>query len=114
MIKHRKFLAMAASTSRTYTAEDVLALLDQQEIVDELLSTVDLDTESEDKDCPEAGDFSDLDRNQLLLQPELHASHSSLMISQALSCPQPAERDSVLYLDPDLCDESGRHAVIRN
>ena len=58
---------MAASTSRTYTAEDVLALLDQQEIV-ELLSTVDLDAESEDEDCPE-GDFSDLDGNQLLLQP---------------------------------------------
>ena len=40
---------MAASTSRTYTAEDVLALLDKQEIVDELLSTVDLDAESEEK-----------------------------------------------------------------
>ena len=49
--------------------------------------------------------FSDLDGNQ---------SQSSLMISQALSCPQPAERDSILYLDPDLCDESGRHAVICN
>ena len=34
------------------------------------------------------------------------------MISQAQSCPQPAERDSILYLDLDLCDESGRHAVI--
>lgn len=97
---------MAASTSRTYTAEDVLALLDQQEAFeDELASTVDLDGESDGEDCPE-GDFLDLDGNQLLLQPEVLASQSSLLISQALSCPQPAERDSILCLDPDLCDES--------
>ena len=57
MVSIESFLAMAASTSRTYTAEDVLALLDQPKIVDELLSTVDLDTESEDEDCPEGDLF---------------------------------------------------------
>ena len=98
---------MAASTSRTYTTDDVIAILDQQELYeDELGSSVDLDAESEDEDLPE-GDFLTADGTQSLIQPEILINESSLMISGTLCSPEAAERDSVLLLDPDLCAESG-------
>ena len=61
-----------ATSSWTLTAEEVLALLDQQEELEDAFG-VDLDAESEDEDLPE-GDFTDQDGTRALVQPELLAS----------------------------------------
>ena len=96
---------MAAQSSRQemFTTEDVLTLLDQQEDVEDELR-VDLDAESEDEDSPE-GDFTTSDGIETLVQPELLVRNLSLVVD-ALDRQEPSQRDSVLPLDPSLCDNN--------
>lgn len=93
-----------ATSSRALSTEDVLALLDQQEELEDTL-LAELDAESDDGDLPE-GDFTDSDGTQTLVQPELLSSNGFLLVSQALDSPEPAQRDSLLLSDQDLGDES--------
>ena len=92
-----------ATSSRTLTAEVVLALLDQQEELEDALG-VDLDAESEDEDLPE-GDFADQDGTQALVQPELLTGSGFSLVAQAFDHPEPSQMDSLLLLDPDLRDD---------
>ena len=93
---------MATSLWRL-TADYVLALLSQQEELEDAL-TVDLDAESEDDDSPE-GDFTDHDGTQTLVQPELLASSGFSLVAQAFDYQEPSQRDSLLLLDQDLSDD---------
>ena len=93
---------MAGRTSRLFTASKVLTLLeDQEEFEAELRELVDLDEESEDEDEPEA-DGSRPDGSQVLLDAEVLTPDSRALIALTLNSPSPAERDSILLLDPEL------------
>ena len=59
----------------------------------------DLDGENEDDDHP---DFTGLDGSQCLTDPNLLASSGVQSVYQALDCPEPSQKDSVLLTDPDL------------
>ena len=85
----------------TYTADEVLALLEQRDECEEEC-LMDLDEES-DGDYPPEGDFAGSDGCQALVDPFLLESGSAQIVSILESCPEPAQRDSVLLLDPDLC-----------
>ena len=93
-----------AARSRALSTEEVLALLDQQEELEDTL-LAELDAESDDGDLPE-GDFMSSDGTQTLVQPELLSSSGISIASQVLDSPEPAQRDSLLLLDQDLCDET--------
>ena len=103
-------MASSASSLRMYSASEVLAILDDQEDFEEelgeLVSAVDLDGESDDGEEVQ-GDGTLADGSQLLLDAEVLAPDSAALISLALNSPSPAERDSMLLLDPDL-DEAGK------
>ena len=93
-----------AGRSRALSTEEVLALLDQQEELEDTL-LAELDAESDDEDLPEA-DFMSSDGTQTLVQPELLSSSGISLAAQVLDSPEPAQRDSLLLLDQDLCDET--------
>ena len=61
---------------------------------------VDLDGESMDEDEP-MGDGVRSDGSQILFDAEVLAPDSGALISLTLNSPLPAERDSILLLDPD-------------
>ena len=67
--------------------------------------SVDLDGESEDEGEPE-GDFISPDGTQQLIPAEYLAPESAVVFMQSLDLP-PAERASVLLLDPEVNDEAG-------
>lgn len=94
-----------------FRASEVLAFLDDQEDFEaefsELASTVDLDGESEDDDEPQ-GDGTQPDGSQVLLDTEALGPDSGALIALVLNTPSPAERDSMLLLDPEL-NPSGNH-----
>ena len=92
-----------ATSSQTLTAEEVLALLDQQEELEDALG-VDLDAESEDEDLPEGG-FTDQDDTQALVQPELLAESGFSLVAQAFDYPEPSKMHSLLLFGPDLRDD---------
>ena len=73
----------------------------------EEMSMLNLDGESEDNDEP-LGDGTQLDGCQLLLKSEVLALNSGAL-SLSLFTPSPAERDSILLLDPELIQTSGNH-----
>ena len=108
---------MAGRSSRSFTASEVLAFLeDQEEFEAELGELVDLDGESEDEDEPEA-DGSRPDGSQVLLDTEVLTTDAELLtpdsgalIVLTLNSPSPAERDSILLLDPEL-NATGRICV---
>lgn len=95
----------SSSSSRMYSASEVLAILDDQEDFEaelgELVSAVDLDGESDDGDEAQ-GDGSQEDGSQILLDTEVLAPDSASLIALTLNSPSPAERDSMLLLDPEL------------
>lgn len=94
-----------SSSSRMYSASEVLAILDDQEDFEaelgELVPAVDLDGESDDGDEVQ-GDGSQEDGSQILLDVEVLAPDSVSLIALALDLPSPAERDSMLLLDSEL------------
>ena len=93
---------MAGQSSRSFTASEVLAFLeDQEEFEVELGELVEPDGESEDKDQPEADD-SRPDGSQVLLDAKVLTPDSGALIPLTLNSPSPAERDSILLLDPEL------------
>ena len=86
-----------------FTAEEVIALLDQQEEFEHALGK-DLDAETEDDDHPE-GNCTDLDGTQSLVQPETLASHRFFLVAEVLNYPELSQRDSLLLNDQDLFDD---------
>ena len=64
-----------------------------------------MDAESDDGDLPE-GNFMASDCTQTLVQPELLSISGISLASQVLDFPEPSERDSILLLDHDFCDET--------
>ena len=74
-----------ASSSRSFSAEAVLALLDQQEEFDDAIGG-DVDGESEDDDHPE-GDFTDHDGTESLVQPEMLANSGLSLVAEAFDHP---------------------------
>ena len=105
---------MAGSSSRMFSASEVLAFLDNQEDFEaelgDLASTVDLDGESEDDDEPQ-GDGTQSDGSQMLLDAQVLGPDSGALIALTLNTPSPAERDSMLLLDPEL-EASGNPVVL--
>ena len=95
-----------ALSSRSFFAEAVLALLDQQEEFDDAIGG-DIDGKSEDDDHPE-GDFTDHDGTESLVQPEMLASSGLSLVAEAFDHPEPSLRDSLLFLDSELCDDATR------
>ena len=95
-----------AGSSRQYSAQEVLSLLQHQELFEDEFGdqafSVDLDGESEDGEEPE-GDFTSLDGAQQLIAVEYLAPESAVVFSQSQDLP-PAERDSMLLLDPEIND----------
>ena len=96
---------MASSNSRMYSASEVPSLLEGQEDLEEELGaqtcTVNLDTESDDDDQAQ-GDGTQFDSSQVLVDAQVLGPESGSMMSLVLNSPLPAERDSMLLLDPDL------------
>ena len=92
-----------------YSATEVLALLEAQEDFEaelgELASAIDLEGESNYGDEVQ-GDGMESDGTHLLLDSEVLAPENSIFIALALNSPSPAERDSMLLLDPEL-EEAG-------
>ena len=62
---------------------------------------MDLDGKSEDEDEPEVNG-SWPDGSQVLLDAEVLTPDSGALIALMLNSPSPAERDSILLLDPEL------------
>ena len=97
---------MAGESSRTFSASEVLAFLEGEEDFEDELSErsflVDLDGESDDDDKAE-GDGNWSDSSQVLVDTEIVTPDSGALISLVLNSPAPAERDSMLLQDTDLC-----------
>ena len=96
--------------SRMYTADEVLALLEDQEEFEtqlgELTSfAIDLDGESEDDDEIQ-GDGTRSDGSQLLLNAEFLTPDGAALIAHSLNSPLPSERDSILLADSELNEGS--------
>ena len=88
----------------TYTAAEVLKLLeDNEQMEDEvssLLNTVDLDAESDDEDFAE-GDGVTGDGSAMLLPPEYLIPDASHLVFESIGDILPAERDSLFFSDSD-------------
>ena len=93
---------MTGRSLRLFTVSEMLALLDDQEQFEaELGEFMDLDGESEHEDKPEA-DGTRPDGSPVLLEAEVVTPDSGTLIALMLDSPSPAERDSMLLLDPEL------------
>ena len=93
---------MAERSLRLFTVSEVHGLLDDQEqFKAKLREFVHLDEESKNEDEPEV-DGSWPDGSQVLLEAEVLTPDSRALIAMTLNSPLPAERDSILLLDPEL------------
>ena len=72
----------------------------------ELVSAVDLDGESDDGDEAQ-GESSQEDDSQVLLDAEILVPNCASLIALTLNSASPAERDSMLLLEPEL-NEPGK------
>ena len=84
---------------RTFTASEVLDLLEDQELfedVDYLVSSVDLDVEREDDDLPEGDGFGS-DGSATLIPPEYLNPEATQLLAEGIGASTPAEKDSLLY-----------------
>ena len=93
--------------SRRFSTGETLALVEDDELfeaeIDPADRVVDLDGESEDEFAPE-GDFVDRSGIQALVPDSLLAPDSGAILALAMDHSTPAERDSLLLVDPD-CTE---------
>lgn len=93
---------MATGSSRMFSASEVLHLLELQEEYEETIGNqVDLDGESDDGE-PAEGDFI-VNGVDCLVGPELISKDSVAIL---MNDKTPCERDSVLLLDDELCEET--------
>ena len=89
-------------TARTYTIEQVVALLEQlQDFEDEVSDHLNKESDDDGVSSPQ-GDFTYVDGTQSLVNSDLLMRSSSSLIDHSL---KPAEMDSILLLDPDLNNE---------
>ena len=93
-------------TARTYTTEQVVALLEQQQDFEDEQEDEGSDHLNEESDddgvSSPQGDFTYVDGTQSLVNSDLLMRSSSSLIDHSL---EPAEMDSILLLDPDLNNE---------
>ena len=91
-------------------AEQVIALLDQQDQFDDDLERID---DSDDNQLHSTeGDFSYSDGTQSLVNPDLLTSASAHILTQTLPSLTPAELDSILLLDHELNDEESQSGKV--
>ena len=87
-----------------YTASEVLELIEDEKLldndVDDIVSALDLDAESEDGDCPE-GDGVDSEGSTVLLQNKNLNPEAVVLFAEGTGDLSPAERDSLLFSDSE-------------
>ncbi len=101
----QSFFAMAVGSGQTYTASEVLHILQEREECEDsvrnLVSSLDLDAESEDGDNPE-GDGTLEDGSVMLIPPEFLNPGAMELIFHTINATSPAERDSLLLEESEF------------